>query len=202
MARLRTCAVPGPSCGGFSLIEMMVVVAIMALLAVLAVPALTSMQRQMALTRSGNQFADLAAKARQEALSRNVVAALVLMPSRSAQSGPALLLLELNSDGSWTPAGTWQILANTVQAVDSARDVAALPGTAQPLLTFQGQTVNLSDCDLFVFYPDARMRGGATAAGGSAATRQVSLTSIGGNSPNYYDLIFNTITSACQVVRP
>jgi uncharacterized protein (TIGR02596 family) len=56
---------------GFTLVELLVVVAIIAVLSVLALPAVTSVANGTALTRAGQVVADQMAVARQEATGKN-----------------------------------------------------------------------------------------------------------------------------------
>lgn len=60
-----------PRRGGFTLVELLLVIAIGAALLALAVPAFTDISRGIALTRAGQELSDMLVLGRQEALARN-----------------------------------------------------------------------------------------------------------------------------------
>lgn len=71
-----------PSQRGFTLIEMLVVIAIVGLLAAITVPALNSMKRSDAMVAATRQMLDDLGRARQLAISRHTTVYMVFVPPR------------------------------------------------------------------------------------------------------------------------
>ncbi len=101
---------------GFTVMELLTVAGIIVLLLGLMVPAYTRIGRANALTTAGNRVADLVALARQNAMTRNALTALII-----AGQGDAAILYELKptasgslvdeSGGSlWKPISKWEVL--------------------------------------------------------------------------------------------
>lgn len=196
----QTAGCPLSSKAGFSLVELLVVIAMIAILTATTGPALLSSQRSSKLTDAGNRLADMAALARQSALSRNVVTALVLVSGSGDASldGRAATLLEMDVDRTWKQAGGWVVLADGVKATDAAAGGALPAGAGLPALKVRGKAVDLSQCRAFVFYPDGRMDGDPQ----QPRRLSVKLDAAGSSAINSYDLVFNIDTSTVRVVRP
>lgn len=191
---------------GFSLIELLTVLAIMGLLMASITPALQSSQRASFLTQAGNRLADLITTAKQTSLSRNVMTAVILVTSTSdaTWNGRVLGLLEMGSDHTWKQAGAWIYLPETVQAQDvngaSPYNALPVPADAGParILPLKGDANPVFTA--LVFYPDGRMRGG------TAPARKISVRfhndALNPAPANYYDLVFNAETSTLRIRRP
>lgn len=179
----------------FSLVELLVVVAVLSLLMGLSAPGLF---RSAGITNAGNQIVDLTALARQMAVSRNVLTALVFAQPIPDVKGRAVGLLEYGPDREWKSVGGWTILPESVYATNSSgHPLPAVTGT--PRITFRGNDVTLDNT--LVFYPDGRMRQSSTP---TATVRVVASTDAAAadSASNYYDIVLNRDNSGCQVIRP
>lgn len=205
---------------GFTLIELLTVIAIMAILAGAAAPALMKSYRASSLTQAGNQVANLASLARNNALSRNAMTALVIVTSTSANlsqaANKALTVIELApGQTNWTQITKWVFLPIQVKAYanPAALDPANLPlptGGAMPPLSVADNSGSLvalqsSDYVCYVFNPDGTMYNVssplpqafvqyATDQAPSNGTQSTSLL-------NYYDLVFSE-AGGIHIIRP
>jgi prepilin-type N-terminal cleavage/methylation domain-containing protein len=196
--------------GGFTLVETLVVIALLALLSVLALPSLSSMNRSSELSQAGNNLADLSALAHQEALSRNIIAALMLFSTTDAQNHPVFMaaIAECAADGTWKQATKWisfsPVLKYSDTLIDSTGNTApanamGLPGGADLQMSVNSTIIKASNCETFIFYPDGRMDGAA----GSARRLQVSYASDTTSTPvNYFQVLLDADNSALHIVRP
>lgn len=113
----------------FSLVELLVVVAILALLASLLVPAFNSLARGRQLDRAGQLLVDKIVLARQEAKAKNrdVEVRIVDLPAGSANGWRGLQLWIADGQGVMAPLGRVEKFSETVLIA---------PGSAlSPLLT-------------------------------------------------------------------
>jgi hypothetical protein len=163
-------------------------------------PALLSSQKSSRLTESGNRLADMASLARQSALSRNVITALVLVSGSGDASvdGRAAALLEMAPDRTWKQASGWVFLADGVKATDATTGGTLPAGAGLPALKVRGKPVDVSQCRSFVFYPDGRMDGDPQ----QPRRLSVKFDAEGSAAINSYDLVFNIDTSTVRIVRP
>lgn len=98
-------------CAGFSLIELMVVIAIMTIAIGFAVPAFRSISRGTALTSAGNLLTSLASAARQNSISRNVLTAMVVLTGTDTEADYRTVgLYEYGIEGYWLQVGKWETL--------------------------------------------------------------------------------------------
>lgn len=186
---------------GFTLVELLTVTCILAILASLAVPALISSWRSSALTAAGNTLADVAALARQNALNRGTVVALVISDRITTSTSQGVTLLEFDPLTSrWKQSHQWIRLPDVIQVIDQSPDKISASEISPVNLQFNGTT--LQNYTALVFYPDGRMEN-------SSITRTLSLRFINADSGsqsesliNYYDICFNSASSAFQIRRP
>jgi prepilin-type N-terminal cleavage/methylation domain-containing protein len=201
---------------GFSLIELLVVVAVIALMMGLSVPALRSGGGSAGLTQAGNLVTDLAGAARQNAIAKTRLTALVLATraSDAALDNRLFCLMELApGESAWTPVTPWRVLPEGV-VVDASRSAGFLssppvtPALAAP--AFRGREVAAYAYQ--VFRPDGAIRGAAAAGNPPLSLRLVNgivengelrYFAPGNSSPaNYYDIILNVFTGLPRVERP
>jgi prepilin-type N-terminal cleavage/methylation domain-containing protein len=107
----------------FTLVELLVVIAVMLILLVMAVPAFNGIGRGTALNGAGNSVSNLVYLARQNSLAKNALTA-VILPGASGTDADfhAFALYEAvpHADGTpittadWKPLGAWQTLPVSV----------------------------------------------------------------------------------------
>jgi prepilin-type N-terminal cleavage/methylation domain-containing protein len=96
---------------GFSLIELLAVIAIMTIVATFVVPAMGGFGRSAGLTVGGNQVVNLANYARQQAISKNTLTALVLLGNQGMEEDyRALTVLEYEAGFGWQQIMEWTVL--------------------------------------------------------------------------------------------
>lgn len=102
---------------GFSLIEMLVVVMIIGILVGLVVPAVNGIGRSSALSTGGNTVVDLVNYAREEAMTKNTMTALVVLGDQGSQGVQvdnndyrALSVLEYDPVAGWSQIREWETL--------------------------------------------------------------------------------------------
>lgn len=89
--------------GGFSLVELLMVMAIIVLVMALVVPAASSLRSSFALNAAGQAVFDSLALARQSALTRNQVVAMRFYHSVNGGAFEAFQLVVFDADGSERP---------------------------------------------------------------------------------------------------
>ncbi len=95
----------------FTLVELLTVVALIGILMGFVVPALSGMGRGTALTTAGNTVNNLAGLARQHAMSRNTLTALVVLGNQGTDADyRALTVLEYRRGAGWSQVGGWETL--------------------------------------------------------------------------------------------
>lgn len=188
---------------GFSLVELLAVVAILGLVTAITTPSLLSSRRDGQLTQSGNLLADHASLGRQTALSRNVITALLVAEAPSSDA-PMITVVELDRESNaWKRVVSWSRLPESVKIEDSASNAtlrqAAAGFASMTGITHAGQAINLETS--LIFYPDGHME--SQGAGGSISQRRLTVF-LKGSDPdvNYYGIEFNKDTSNSRVVRP
>lgn len=147
---------------GFSLVEMLVVMGMVALLMSLAAPALTSIGKSSALSVSGFQVAELVQMARQHAMAKNAMTALVI-PSdpELAANGRLLSVFELPSvsaSGSGTPS--WRQIAKWTKLPESvvvAECLTDSPALEVPLPAITCANENVGAYRALVFMPSGKL---------------------------------------------
>lgn len=209
-----------------TLVELLVVVAILMLMMAAVVPAVTTISRGRSLVIGGNQIANLANLARENALSNNSMTALIVptdinMEKRNRMAGLFQLLPSDNgtvpSSANWTQISSWETLPQGVVidpgtfTFNDSSDPASTPGVPMP--PFPPIRYGAGNCASYryvVFLP-----GGGLLSGSStllrmvegflpAGSSKVSYThpANGGLPANYYDITLIAATGRLKIDRP
>ena len=106
----------------FSLVELIAAIAVIAIVTGFVVPAVSGMGRSTSLVTGGNMVTNLANFARQTALSKNTMTALVVLGNQGTpEDYRTLAVLEYVAGGAgWSPVTGWQTLPDGI-AVDTER---------------------------------------------------------------------------------
>ena len=212
--------------GAFSLVELIVVVAVIGIVTGFVVPAVSGMGRATALVTGGNMVANLTNQARQTAVAKNTMTALVLLGNQgTAEDYRTLTVLEYVPGGvGWSPLTGWQKLPDGI-AVDTERadstfldhspafpqpQASGLEAPKNPPVFYQQQQVKDGDgYAARIFLPSGglqnsqdpaqlRLVEGFVQNGRLVRTHRDS----SGKSSNYYDLTIIGATGITKVSRP
>ena len=188
----------------FSLIELLIVVAIMSLLVALSIPAMNSIAQGSGVTRGGQTVGDMIILGRQEAVSKNRDVEMRIIRVPASQSGNtgglvAMQLWEL-TDASARPLSK---VSRLPQGVTISSNL-----TMSPLLSADSSVRNttnfagLGNCEYlgFKIRPNGMLVGSVTTNNnfltiGSASDTQVP-------PANYYTIRVNPITGRVNIYRP
>lgn len=182
---------------GFSLIELLMAMAIMAILVALTGLAVSSLGASRRLTSAGNMTVDMINHARQAARARNTLAMLAVAEDGSDARrilSTYIFTATNGTNGVWKPVERWRVLPEGV-AVDlaaSSNFFAAPPASAVPLERAGAQV----QCQAAVFLPDGR------ALNTSSLSQVIYLRPENGRTNNYYKIIVNPATGVPIIRRP
>ncbi len=116
MKSFRPVSAGGTRTSGFTLIELMVTIALMAIMLSIAAPSFTSFRRNSELTSIANNFLAALNAARTEAMKRNMFA----------------LVVPLNNDDDWSKGWVVFVDVNDNGSYDSASDILVMQQEAPP----------------------------------------------------------------------
>jgi len=189
---------------GFSLIELLVTVALISLLATLVSPALSSVLGGRNVARALDVVSSTAAVARQMAMTKgNPIAMVVSQSSHSTpDDNPAVMLLsapEISTDP-WAPVGAWTKVPTNVQLDVYLRDgkKSFFAGGEGPLLAplplkLNGKSV--SEYDYIVFYPDGSVN--APANGPALTFRRLNKT----DTATEYTMVVQSNSGRTKIIQ-
>lgn len=209
---------------GFTLVELLTVIVIIAALLAAFMPALSGFGRATRLTSAGDMVAALCNAARQTAVSKNTLAALVLL---GAQGTPddfrAFAILEYRADEGWVQQGSWERLPDEVIVdVSDPQNSSFLnnspnpfpfadePAAGTPPIFHQNRPVQGNAYAARIFLPHGGLHDSETPAlirlveghlQGSSIHYSQSTGAAGGPA-NYYDLAIIGATGQIKVTRP
>lgn len=177
---------------GFSLIELLVVVAILALLVGLGVGVLGGSSSSRGIDQAGNTVSGLAQLARQHASSMNALTALVVAQTREANEDRMIVSIwDFDSSLKANQVERWSMLPSTI-SLSTVND--SLPGTLSPSgITYKNAAV--TSPKYFWFYPDGRV-------GDGNSVPTLKLEPSKGSKENTYELVFNPVVGTHKINRP
>lgn len=209
----------------FSLIELLTVIMIIGILAGLVVPAVNGIGRASALTTGGNTVVDLVNFARQEAMTKNTMTALVVLGHQGVDEDyRALTVLEYDSVAGWSQVMQWEILPTgiVIDCNDTANCsflthspqpfpfLSRFPNQSNPPVKYQGtQVADQSGYAARIFMPNGALQNPEQPAQlrlveGIYQGNRITYTShISSNqAANYYDVAILGLTGTTKVNRP
>jgi len=214
------------SAAGFSLIEMLIVVMIMIIVLGLIVPAVNGIGRSSALTTGGNTVVDLVNLAREDAMTKNTMTALVVLGNQGTDNDyRALTVLEFDPVAGWSQIREWEILPTGIVIDSNDKTVncsflsnspnpfpfLSLGELSNPPVKYQGQQLsnNVSAYAARIFMPNGALQNPEQAAqlrmveGFFQGNRTVYTNHDGQNlATNYYDVAILGMTGTTKVNRP
>lgn len=187
---------------GFSLIELLVVMAIMMLLLSLAAPAFTSIAMGSNLNRGGQIVADQIKLARQEAVSKNreVEVWFLNLAEGTTPGWRGMLLVRVEENGTRVPAGR----ITTVPEGILISTNSTANGSLSPLLMATNSiTTNFSTFGNLTYRAFRfRANGSASALGTNNFLTLQQAAAPGSPPPNYYTIQVNPVTGKVTTYRP
>jgi len=191
--------------GGFTLLELLVVLAILLVLAAVTLPAINSAMSGTNLSRAGVTVADTVLRARQEAVarSREVQVRFYNFSSAQAQGWRGIQIFRIEQ----TAAGRSTVAATRIAFLPEGTIISS-NSALSPILfadpSLQG-TTNLSGYGTtsyagFRYRPTGELSGEVNATNNFLTLQNVTAR---GNPPaNYYTLQINPVTGKVTVFRP
>jgi prepilin-type N-terminal cleavage/methylation domain-containing protein len=209
----------------FSLLELMVVVMIIGILTGLVVPAVDGIGKSSALTTGGALVAHLVDYARQEAMTKNTLTALVVLGNQGTDADfRALAVLEYDPVTGWSQTGNWEMLPTgiTVDCTDTINCsfllnspqpfpfLTRFAGQMNPPVRFRGvQVADHAGYAARIFLPNGALQNPEQPAQlrlveGYVQGGQTTYTNrSGGQAPdNYYDVAILGMTGTTKIDRP
>lgn len=181
----------------FSLVELLVVVAVMALLVALTTMAISGPGLAGKLTTAGNETVDVINNTRQYAQAQNTLAMVAVVRDGDFAGrviGSFGFSATNGTNGAWTPIDRWRTLPDGV-AINVAESTDFFQPPISSALPFRrgGVTVN---CLTATFLPDGQLWTTSSAA------PVVWLNTVPGTSSNFYKILINQATGMPVVRRP
>jgi len=206
----------------FTLVEMLAVLALASILMVAVTPALLGVVRGPALKRGGDMVRRLTEQARQTAMTKNTMTALVLLANAGTTDDyRAFTVLEYGLDTGWATTGAWERLPDGVLVDFTTVESSFLNNSPQPFPSLNvGQTnppVHYAHQTIpspagyaaRIFLPTGGLKNAESSAQlrlvegtreGSGMTYR--RTGAGGVPTNYYDIAIVGVTGVAKVSRP
>ena len=207
----------------FTLVELLTVLAVIGIVMGFVGPAISGMGRSTALVTAGNTVNNMANLARQHAMSRNTLTALVVLGNQGTDADyRAVVVMEYNRDTGWSRIGGWETLpvGITIDSVDTLEcsfllqspnpfPFLATKSQDNPPIDFQSAQVGPSAYAARIFTPGGglqnpgypaqiRLVEGRVEGGTILYTNRNAL----GKPANWFDIAIVGATGATKISRP
>jgi prepilin-type N-terminal cleavage/methylation domain-containing protein len=209
---------------GFTLLELLAVITVIGIVSAMVVPAFRGFGRSASLSASGNVVANMIDNARQTAMSKNTLTAVVVLGKQGTDEDfRAVTTLEFDPVAGWSQVQTWEVLPSGI-VVDSAdRDNCTfLNNSPQPFpfltrgglhtnppVSYRGEPVKESAYAARIFLPTGSLQNPEMPARlrlveGFVDGERVTYTRPDekGKTANYYDVSIVGLTGLTKVNRP
>ena len=212
-----------PPSSAFSLPELLTVIALLAIVTALVAPAVTGLGRSSALAVGGNTVSNLVTIARQKAISKNTMTALVLLTDQGSEADyRALTILEYTAGGGWSQVSKWEVLPVGI-SVDTNLGASTflthspqpfpfidgIPKQENPPVLYLQDSIRQNGYAARIFLPNGGLQNPEYPAQirlvegfSSDGETRYSHTDSNGLPPNYYDIAIVGATGLAKVNRP
>lgn len=191
----------GRQVAGFSLLELLAVMAVVIVLCSLAAASISGILMGSNLTRAGNLVADQCTLARQEAVTRNrnVEVRFFYLPREASPAWRGMQVVRIEENGNQVPVGKLLVLPEGI-LISASETLSPLMMAGDPILgTVENPTYGTLSYRAFRFRPNGST-GGALGAGNfltlCAATAQ------GSPPANFCTVQVNPVTGKITTYRP
>jgi prepilin-type N-terminal cleavage/methylation domain-containing protein len=217
---------PPGSARAFSLIELLIVLAIFSILAVLTMPSVVGVTASGKITEAGNLVAGVTNAARENSIAHGALTALVMVNNSGNPNWDGRLFIALQMEtssagqSSWVPVSKWETLPAGM-VIDPAPNSEQTPFISQaptlsvplPALSYQGASIPASAYVCQVFLPNGSLMSSSSTTPKPPVLRVVAgevkgetASYVGpqsGGAPlNYYNITILPYTGLIKVTRP
>lgn len=190
---------------GFSLVELLVVIAVISLLAMLMVPAFNSINRGRFLEQAGAEVINSLAQARQHAMTMGVRTRWDLIDI-GAGGGTNFRIHRVMafSGGQWEPVTRFSALPNTVELDSrSSRTSLITNAVSDPsAFTYNGENFSGRSRVSVDFHPDGMTTITSAVPPAPFLTFRPSGSDAGSDSANWFSVVINPVTGRAEGYRP
>ncbi len=142
----------------FSLVELLVVIALLGIMAVLIVPAFNNLGKSQILTAEGNKLVNLINLAAQNSSAKNAMTALIAVPGSSTNSVGFSLFEYVPEGTGWKQVSKWETLKDGIvayypNASYKFTDYPATPPPIQDFPTISYRNTPVSAFQYLIFLP-------------------------------------------------